>query len=344
LVTSFNALATFGNCLALTTGELGHVGWAKESPGALGQGEAQVSNENIHEIHEVTTVSRRPSPAVWGLIVALVILFAGNFYLLWQVKDLRTELASYREAVSADMSSMREMAELNVGKAQQDLVALRTQLDEAQKQASTAVGKARTEAQKHAEKLAQDIAKKQQALQEQVATEFTQVRQAADQTTARISEVSTDVDKVETGLTATQTELDKTIADLKRVNGDMGVMSGLIATNADEVKALRDLGDRNYFEFQLTKTKQPQKVGDIALKLKKTDAKRNKYTMEVLADDKTIEKKDKTANEPVQFYMAGSRQPLEIVVYEVNKDKIVGYLSTPKVVMSQARGTKVAAQ
>jgi phage shock protein A len=302
-----------------------------------------VSNENIHEheIHEVTMVSRRPSPAVWGLIVALVVLFAGNFYLLWQVRDLRSELASYREAVTADMTSMREMSELNVGKAQQDLVALRTQLEETQKQASTAVGKARTDAQKHAEKLAQDIAKRQQALQEQVASEFTQVRQAADQTTARISEVSTDVDKVETGLTATQVELEKTVADLKRVNGDMGVMSGLIATNADEVKALRDLGDRNYFEFQLSKTKQPQKVGEIALKLKKVDVKRNKYTMEVYADDKTIEKKDKTTNEPVQFYMQGSRQPLEIVVYEVGKEKIVGYLSTPKVVLTQARSAKL---
>lgn len=298
-----------------------------------------MSNENINE---VTTVSRRPSPAVVGLIVALVILFAGNIYLLFQVRDMRTELASYRETVTADMAAMREMSELNVGKAQQDLVALRTQLEEAQKQASTAVGKARTDAQKHAEKLAQDIARRQQALQEQVATEFTQVRQAADQTTAKITEVSTDVDKVETAVTATKAELDQTIADLKRTNGDMGVMSGLIATNAQELSALRELGERNYFEFQVAKsTKQPQKVGDIQLKLKKVDPSRNKYTMEVYADDKRIEKKDKTANEPVQFYMAGSRQPLEIVVYQVDKDKIVGYLSTPKVVLTQARGPKL---
>jgi chromosome segregation ATPase len=278
---------------------------------------------------------------VWGLIAALVVLFAGSFYLLWQVKELKAQLAEYQQTIAADLSSMRENAELNNGRAQQDLVALREQLEEAQKQASTAVGRAKTEAQKHADKLAQDIARRQQALQEQVASEFTQVRQAADQTSARISEVSTDVDSVETKVTETKAELDKTIADLKRVNGDMGVMSGLIATNAQEVAALRELGERNYYEFQLGRSKDPQKVGEIALRLRKTDVKRNKFTLDVFADDKRIEKKDKTTNEPVQFYVAGARQPYEIVIYQVDKGQVVGYLSTPKVVLTQARGPKL---
>lgn len=298
-----------------------------------------MSTENLNE--ETTTISRSPSPAVWALIAALVVLFAGAIYLTVQVRDLKTQLAEYQETVGADMTSMREAAEVYSGRAQQDLNALRLQLEEAQKAASTAVGKAKTEAQKHAEKLAQDIARRQQALQEQVTTEFSQVKQAADQTSARITEVSTDVDKVETQVVQTKAELDKTIADLTRTSGDMGVMSGLIATNAQELSALRELGERNYFEFQLGKTKQAQKVGEISLRLKKTDANRNKFTMDVFADDKRIEKKDKTANEPVQFYVAGARQPFEIVVYQVNKDQIVGYLSTPKVVMTQARGPKL---
>ncbi|MEX2304310.1 MAG: hypothetical protein WD733_25425 [Bryobacterales bacterium] len=301
-------------------------------------------NEYLHQdehLHEEEKPSRKPSLAVIGLIVALVVLFAGNIYSMWQVRELRGQMAAYQETVSGDMATMREMSEVSTGRALQDLEALRTSLAEAQEKASTAVGRAKSDAQKHAEKLAQDIARRQQALQEQVATEFTQVREAADQTTARISEVSTDVDKVETEITATKAELDQTIADLKRVNGDMGVMSGLIATNAQEVSALRELGDRNYYEFQLAKTKDPQRVGEIQLKLKKADVKRSKYTVDVFADDKRIEKKDKTANEPVQFYVAGARQPYEIVVYGVEKGKIVGYLSTPKVVLTQARGPKL---
>jgi chromosome segregation ATPase len=297
-------------------------------------------SEILNQEHEATP-SRKPSPAVIALIAALVILFAGNIYSMWQVRELRNQINAYQEVVSGDIATMREMTELNTGRAQQDLETLRTQLAEAQETANSAVGRAKSDAQKHAEKLAQDIARRQQALQEQVATEFTEVRQAADQTTARISEVSTDVDKVETEITATKNELDKTIAELKRVNGDMGVMSGLIATNAQEVSALRELGDRNYFEFQLVKTKEPQRVGEIQLKLKKADAKRSQFTVDVFADDKRIEKKNKTANEPVQFYVAGARQPYEIVVYEVEKGKIVGYLSTPKVVLTQARGPKL---
>jgi hypothetical protein len=103
-----------------------------------------------------------------------------------------------------------------------------------------------------------------------------------------------------------------------------------VATNGKELEALKRLGERNYFDIKLAKTKAPQRVGDIQLLLKKTDPKKNKFTLTVMADDKTIEKRDKTANEPVQFYVAKARQPYEIVINEVRKDQIVGYLATPK--------------
>jgi hypothetical protein len=130
--------------------------------------------------------------------------------------------------------------------------------------------------------------------------------------------------------TATDSELKKTISNLNSVKGDMGVQSGLIATNANELAALKRLGERNYFEFKLGKSKQRQRVGDITLLLKKTDPKRNKYTVEVMADDKLTEKKDRNVNEPVQFYTAKARQPYELVVNSVAKDQIAGYLATPK--------------
>jgi hypothetical protein len=144
--------------------------------------------------------------------------------------------------------------------------------------------------------------------------------------------VSNDVGSVKTEVAATKSELDKTIADLKTVRGDLGVQSGLIATNGKELSALKALGDRNYFEFNLQKTKAAQKVGNILVLLKKTDTKKNQYTVELIADDKRVEKKDKSINEPLQFYQAGSRQPCELVVNEVRKDVVVGYLSTPKLV------------
>ena len=121
----------------------------------------------------------------------------------------------------------------------------------------------------------------------------------------------------------------------KSVKGDLDGTSQKVATNGSEISQLRLLGERNIFEFKLGKTKEPQKVGDITLLLKKTDPKRNKFSVELHADDKLTEKKDRSINEPLQFYTSKARQPYEIVVNEVRKDVIVGYLSTPKVTIAR---------
>ena len=134
-------------------------------------------------------------------------------------------------------------------------------------------------------------------------------------------------------------DLDGTTADLKRVVGDMGVMSGLIATNGKEIQYLRDMGDRNIYQFTIAKTGGMQKVGDIQVMLRKADAKRNRYTVDVRADDKLVEKRDKSINEPVQFYTARAHQPYELVVNQVDKDKVIGYLATPKVTVSRNTST-----
>jgi hypothetical protein len=115
----------------------------------------------------------------------------------------------------------------------------------------------------------------------------------------------------------------------------MGLMSGLIATNSKEIQYLRDVGDRNIYEFTIAKTAGMQKVGDIQVLLKKTDSKRNRYTVDVRADDRLVEKQNKTVNEPVQFYTSRARQPYELVVNQVQRDKVIGYLATPKVTISR---------
>src|SRR6267143_2090045 len=126
--------------------------------------------------------------------------------------------------------------------------------------------------------------------------------------------------------------IDVTKGRLERANGDMGVMSGLIAHNRDDLEELKRRGDRNYYEFKITKSKSAQKVGPVQITLNKTDLKKSKYTVTVFVDDRSIEKKDKTAGEPVQFYVRGGSRmpPYEFVVFEVGKNQITGYLSTPK--------------
>jgi chromosome segregation ATPase len=208
---------------------------------------------------------------------------------------------------------------------------LREQLEAARRNAAVAAGQAKTEAQRHADELAKRLAEEQQKQQQAVRSEISAVRQATSDANTKIEDVSKDVTNVRSEVSTTKSDLDKTIAELKTVRGDMGVQSGLIATNSKELSALRTLGERNYFEFNITRSKEYRKVGDISVRLTKADTKRNRYTVEVLADDKKVEKKDKNVNEPVQFYVARARQPYEMVVNEVRKNQIVGYLATPKV-------------
>jgi hypothetical protein len=218
----------------------------------------------------------------------------------------------------------------------ENLGVVRTDLDTARKETQESVNKAAMAAQiaarRHADKIVSNLAKSEEQKAKQMAAELTQVKETTLQANSKIADVSTDVGAVKQDVVKTQSELQATIAELHRATGDMGVMSGLIATNAKELAALRELGDRNYVEFELPRNGKAQRVGDIQLAVKKTDVKRSKFTVDVIADDRKIEKKDKTANEPVQFYvLSKARQPYEMVVNEVSKDKVKGYLAVPKV-------------
>jgi septal ring factor EnvC (AmiA/AmiB activator) len=128
----------------------------------------------------------------------------------------------------------------------------------------------------------------------------------------------------------TQDSLEDTRGQLQRAVGDLGVQSGLIARNHEELEELKRRGEREYYEFDLKRSREFARVGSVQVRLNKTDTKRNRFTVTLLANDKIIEKKDKTLLEPVQFYLQGTRHLLEIVVYQVDKDRVVGYLSAPK--------------
>lgn len=261
------------------------------------------------------------------LIGAVVAMLAANVYLYLQLDRMRTEVAKLRETVLTEITNLRETSSVTSQTARRHLDSLKDELANARRQSSMAASQVKAEALKRADQIQAQIEAEQKRQQQQVASQLSEVKQSAD---TKIAEVSGDVTSVKSQLGMTQAELQKTIADLKQVTGDLGVQSGYIATNGKELAALKRLGERNYIEFNLAKAKQPQRVGDISILLKKTDPKRNRYTIEVLADDKTTEKKDRTINEPVQFYVAKARQPYEIVVNTVKKDQIVGYLAAPK--------------
>jgi chromosome segregation ATPase len=261
------------------------------------------------------------------LLAIVAVLALGDLYFFSHSNRLESRLNRLESSMHSDLSQMQESWQTSSAATQKTLEALQAQLTDERKQALLAANQASRSASRHADELARKIETEQQ----QVASALGEVKESASTANAKVADVINHVSTVDSQVSQTRSDLDKTISDLKSVQGDMGVQSGLIATNAKELAALRELGDRNYVEFNLRKSNQPQRVGTISVVVRKADPKHNRYTVDVIADDKRVEKKDRTINEPVQFYVSRAHQPFEIVVNDIKKDQIVGYMAVPKV-------------
>lgn len=261
------------------------------------------------------------SPTPKWIPLLLVIAFLGIGVALYLGNSTRADLQNSLAASNAKSDVLsKELDQTNARVAE-----LRGQLDvTSQKLGLTQDELAR------ARSLAQTIQKQQQDSDAKIGAQLGQVQQVQQDTNAKIGVVSTDLTGAKTDIASTRKDLEDTKSRLTTTVGDLGVQSGLIARNKEEVDALKRLNDRNIYDFTLTKSKTPQHVGPIQLTLRSTDAKKFRFTMTVVADDKAIEKKDRNVDEPMQFYIRGVRAPYEIVVFDVTKDKATGYLSTPK--------------
>ncbi len=259
-----------------------------------------------------------PSPLPRWVLAIFIVLFVLVGYLLYAGHETRTKL----EAQLAQATEKNKVLAAQMDQTNARIADLKGQVEVT----SQKVGLTQAEV-AHARTLAQTIRKEQKASDERLVSQIGQVKQESE---AKLGQVSTDLGGAKTDIEATKKDLESTKSKLERTIGDLGVASGLIARSREDLEELKRRGERNIFEFDLRKSKTPQRVGPVQITLQKVDTKKFKYTMTVYADDKSIEKKDKTVNEPVQFYMKGARTPYEIVVFEVSKDRATGYLATPK--------------
>jgi small-conductance mechanosensitive channel len=152
---------------------------------------------------------------------------------------------------------------------------------------------------------------------------------------------SDDINKLNGDVTGVKTDLDATKNSIQMARSEMGT---LIARNHDEIDQLRHMGQRDYFEFTVQRKGGATKVGSIQIELKDTNTKKNRYTINVFADDNSFEKKDRSVNEPIFFYTGGSRTALELVVNKVTKTTATGYLSTPKAAGAASASTATSGQ
>ena len=136
-----------------------------------------------------------------------------------------------------------------------------------------------------------------------------------------------DVKTVDGRVTGVRTDLESTQNDLKMARSELGT---LIARNHEDVEQLRRLGERDYIEFTIDSKNKPQKVGAFMVELRGTNFKNKRYSVSLIIDDVRIDKKNLPVNEPVFFHQGNDRRPLEMVVNQVAKDKVTGYISIPK--------------
>ena len=261
---------------------------------------------------------RSVSGALLGTVA--VALLAGLAGLVW-CYNLQKNLGDTQKKLTVSAQKNVELA--------QQLEATNARL----RATSQTLGQSVGMTQKQIELKTQSIIAQQRAADAKIAE--AQAATAANQkqigaVSTEVSSVRTDVGGVKTDVAATKTDLEQTKTQLTRVMGDAGVMSGLIAKNHDELEILKHKGDRNYYEFTLQKGGQPTLLSTVKLQLKKADQKHSRYTLNVSSDDKVIEKKDKGLDEPVQFYTGKDPVLYELVVNAIDKNKVSGYLSTPK--------------
>jgi len=279
---------------------------------------------------------------VW--YIALIIALVAIIGLFLDDRHISTDLADVRQSSQEQIARLNDQLAQKSAEIGQRTDAVAQEVRESTKAAADHAESALRRSSATLTAKLEEQGKAAQDAQQAVTNDLNDLKQA---TASRITEISSDVNgvkgevgSVKTDLATTESEVQQHGTELKRMTGDLGVVSDRIATNQKELAELRELGQRNYVEFDVTRKSGLKKVGNIQLALAKADPKRSRFTLRVLADDKTVEKSDRTINEPVQLYVSGNRLPYEIVVNAVKKDEVVGYVAIPKV--TAARSTPTA--
>jgi hypothetical protein len=254
------------------------------------------------------------NPAVRNVLLAVAVVYVlASLFFIFETRSRVSELEKAQQATTAGVKDLG-----------QRLNTTNTQLQASTEALGARLGMTEQDLQSRMASRTAELERQQRAAERRLAQQHKEVA-------GEVATVRTDLGSAKTDIASTRTDLEATKAKLERAMGDLGVQSGLIARTREDLDELRRRGDRNYYEFTLRKGSTPTPVSTISLQLKKADPKRSRFTLNVIADDKTIEKKDRTIAEPMQFYTGRQRALYEIVVFSVNnKNEVAGYLSTPK--------------
>jgi len=291
----------------------------------------------IEQSQPAPTVVLSPKPKAsprYGVIGFIIIVLILGYL----VYDLESSKKQLKESQAQMMSALEKKLDLSVEKTDASLDALKSDFE---------VIRARLNVSQRELDDARAMAARMKAEHEKSVEQLhAQISQKADtqQLSAFKEEASSQFGKVNQDVTAVKTDVDATKKDLETARRELvdvrDTLSQQIARNHDELQQLRLKGERNFYEFDISKKNNFQLVGDVKLGMLKTNPKKKKYDVRIVVDDNSLEKKDRTVNEPVQFLVGRTKLRYELVVNAVDKDRIVGYLSVPKDKALSAEYTK----
>lgn len=276
-------------------------------------------------VREVVVKEPNPGSKVGTIFIVVFVVLAalavGEFLTVNRMNKLRDQLTAQQNAMRDDLTGqLRDQVSHRLAAIEQqnaqELEAVKSELDDAAKRVGRQGGEL-----KRARTMVSELQDQQKSQTAQLQQELSQ---KADQ--QQVGALTQDVSTTKTDLNTTKNAVTTLQADLGMARSEMG---NLIARNHDDIEYLRKLGDRDYFEFTLTKN-QPAKVANVGLTLKKTNVKRYRFNLDTLVNDMQVERKDCTINAPVYFYVNGSKKPYELVINSIGSTQVKGYLSTPK--------------
>ena len=280
----------------------------------------------------ITTIDSNPENKTSSksvIVFALVLVFAAatNVYLFSLVKSIEVEAATMRQQMETELAKANESSAYRTTQARREFQELRDEVKKAQKKITN---KTDSNTRAHTKRLAEAVAKKQREQQEMLLGEIQTASGKAGVAQEGVDEVRGDVLAIKSDAQQTRLQLSETGAAVRSAQNQLIDLDSDVAGNATEIEELRKLGERQRVAFALKKSDRMQRIADIYLRLKDTSPKNNRFTMELMADDKKFEQKKKHVHEAMRFYLSGSEQPYEVVVTSVRKDRVNGYVSKAK--------------
>jgi chromosome segregation ATPase len=249
-----------------------------------------------------------------------------NAYLASRIHAVDESAATDRVLLEQQVSRMEERLAAREGSHARTVAGLRAELEKTQQVAST---QAREEARRQTGSTAKFVADRQREQQEMFLGEIGAVRTAADENRQGIDTVRAQVDGVLGTVDETRKDLSETEDVLLRTQDDLSSVAGRVDEQGLTLSELQRRGERETTPFVLSESKSRSKIGDLQVRLRDANPSKNRYTVEILADDQLILRKDRSVNEPVELYVTGSERPYEIVVTKVEKGRVRGFLSRP---------------